>query len=363
MSIEKIDKNFDLRQKINVDGAKVYDIPSHCFSLFGVYFDALADRFVRMASKVAAKISAGVYSLNMHTAGGRLCFSTDSSFLQLAVRYSVFTEMSHMPLTGSGGFSLFEMTENGERHVANFTPIHQTDKNGYVASVSLGKGGMRQYVLYFPLYNQVNRLSLALEGGAKVEPWNPYRNLAPILYYGSSITQGGCASRPDNSYQALIAKRNNIDFINLGFSGNAKAEKEMVAYLGGVNCSLFVCDYDHNAPTVEYLAATHFTLYQQFRKAQPTTPILFLSRPDIYRGNEGAVEREKIVKATYLKAKRQGDENVYFLSGKSFYGKRPCWEFAVDGCHPTDYGFAVMADKIYKKMLTIDKKFGEEKHD
>ena len=360
MAIDKIDKNFDLRQKINVDGAKVYDIPSKEFSLFGVYFDAIVNRFVRMDSKVAGKISAGVCSLNMHTAGGRLCFSTDSSFLQLAVQYSVLTEMMHMPLTGSAGFSLFEITEQGERHIGNFAPANQTAKKGYVASVSLGKGGMRQYVLYFPLYNQVNRLSLALEGSAKVEPWSPYRDVAPILYYGSSITQGGCASRPDNSYQALICKRNKIDFINLGFSGSARAEKEMVEYLGGINCSLFVCDYDHNAPSVEYLAATHFALYQQFRKAQPTTPILFLSRPDIYRGNEGGIEREKIVRGTYLKAKRQGDNNVYFLSGKSFYGKKPFWDFAVDGCHPTDYGFAVMADKIYKKMLTIDKKFGEE---
>ena len=359
MAIDKIDKNFDLRQTINVDGAKVYDIPSKEFSLFGVYFDAIVNRFVRMDSKVAGKVSAGVCSLNMHTAGGRLCFSTDSSFLQLAVQYSVLTEMMHMPLTGSAGFSLFEITEQGERHIGNFAPANQTAKKGYVASVSLGKGGMRQYVLYFPLYNQVNRLSLALEGGAKVEPWTPYRNLAPILYYGSSITQGGCASRPDNSYQALICKRNKIDFINLGFSGSARAEKEMVEYLGRLNCSLFVCDYDHNAPTAEYLADTHYPLYKAYRKARPDTPILFISRPDFYRTEDGAM-REKVIRATYMRARKDGDNNVYFLAGKSFYGKRPCCDFAVDGCHPTDYGFAVMADKIYKKMLTIDKKFGEE---
>ena len=359
MSIEKIDKNFNLREKINVNGAKVYDIPSKEFSLFGVYFDAMANRFVRMDSKIASKISAGVCSLNMHTAGGRLCFSTDSSFLQLAVQYSILTGMVHMPLTGSAGFSLFEMTEFGEKHIVNFAPASQAEKNGYTAGVSLGKGGMRRYVLYFPLYNQVNRLSLSLEGSACVEPWSPYRELAPILYYGSSITQGGCASRPDNCYQALISKRNNIDFINLGFSGSAKAEKEMVAYLGGIKCSLFVCDYDHNAPTAEYLRATHYPLYEAYRKAQPNTPILFVSRPDISRTTDGE-ERRKIIYSTYMKAKRQGDKNVYYLSGKSFYGKKPCWDFAVDGCHPTDYGFAMMADKIYKKMLVIDKKFGAE---
>ena len=356
MAIDKIDKNFNLRQNTSVDGAKVYDIPSECFALFGVYFDARADRFVRMDPKVAAKMSAGVCSLNMHTAGGRLCFSTDSSFLQLNVCYSVLTEMAHMPLTGSAGFSLFEMTECGERHIVNFAPANQTAKKGYAASVSLGKGGMRQYVLYFPLYNQVNRLSLGLEAGARVEPWSPYRKIAPILYYGSSITQGGCASRPDNCYQALICKRNKIDYINLGFSGSARGEQAMVEYLSKIDCSLFVCDYDHNAPTVEHLKNTHYALYEGMRKAQPNTPILFLTRPDPTQGNDGAA-REKVVRETYLCAKRQGDDNVYFLAGKSFYGKADRWNFSVDGCHPTDYGFAKMAEKIYCVMTKIDRRF------
>ena len=362
MSIEKIDKNFELRQKIDVGGTKIFDLPSKEFSLFGVYFEKRADGFVRMDTETAERVSVGVGSLSRHTAGGRLCFQTDASFIRIAVQYTEFIEMSHMPLTGSGGFSLFEITKNGERYVTTFAPMHQTDKNGFAAGVQLGVGGMRKYVMYFPLYNNVDRLSVALDENATVQPWNPYRDIQPILYYGSSITQGGCASRPDHAYQALICKRNKIDFINLGFSGSAKAEKEMVAYLGGINCSLFVCDYDHNAPSAGYLRATHYPLYEQYRKLMPSTPILFLTRPDFYRGEE-AEEREKIVRATYLKAKRNGDKNVYFISGKSFYGNRPYWECAVDGCHPTDYGFALMAKKIYQKMIAIDSKFGEEKND
>ena len=362
MGIERIDKNFELRQKINTEDAKVYDIPSEKFSLYGVRFDDRANCFVRMDSQVAERVSEGVDYLCRHTAGGRLCFSTDSSFIKIAVEYAEFTQMSHMPVTGSSGFSLFELTDGGAKYLGNFAPVHQTDKTGFATGIQLGKGGMRKYVMYFPLYNRVDRLSIALDGNAAVQPLNPYRDVSPILYYGSSITQGGCASRPDNSYQALIAKRNNIDFINLGFSGNAKAEKEMVAYLGGINCSLFVCDYDHNAPSADYLKATHYPLYEGFRKAQPNTPILFISRPDINRWADGE-ERKKIVYSTYLRAKRQGDKNVYFLSGKSFYGNDLFWNYAVDGCHPTDYGFTVMAKKIYQKMILIDKKFGEQKND
>ncbi len=357
MGIEKIDENF-AKQKVVTNGEAVYTIPSPSFDMYGVKYDEKQQAFVRMDMDVAAKVSAGVCKLNRHTAGGRLCFSTDSATLKITVSYPKLLMMHHMAITGSSGFSLFERTGQGEEYVAVLMP-YATDEKGFSAAAKLQGGKMREYVLYFPLYQDVSSLQITLDEKARVSRGKGYRNIAPILYYGSSITQGGCASRPDNAYQALICKRNNIDYINLGFSGSAKAEKEMVAYLGGLNCSLFVCDYDHNALTAEYLRTTHYPLYQQFRAAQPNTPILFVSKPDIARDAEGE-ERLKIIRSTYLKAKRAGDNNVYFLSGKSFYGKKSCAEFAVDGCHPTDYGFAVMADKIYKKMCEIDSVFKGE---
>ena len=361
MDISKIDKNFKAQEVVAVDGKKTYPIPSAYFSLYGVNYDAKEKCFLRMPLDVAAKVSDGVESLASYTAGGRLSFKTNSKIFAISVTHSGLRLMVHMAVTGSTGFSLFENTAEGERFIANLTPQPQDDE-AYTASVNLAGDTLREYVLYFPLYNLVNSLSVTLDENAVVERGNPYRDIAPILYYGSSITQGGCASRPDTCYQGIICKRNRIDFINLGFSGNARAEKEMVAYMGGVNCSLFVCDYDHNAPSVAHLKATHYPLYKQFREMQPNTPILFITKPDIMRDVNGE-ERLKIIRSTYLKAKKEGDKNVYFLSGKTFYGKRSPENFAVDGCHPTDYGFAVMADKIYKKMCAIDKKFSEEKYD
>ena len=358
MAVKIVDQNFNLRKQIDVAGTKVYDLPSAEFSLFGVNVDEKTGAFVRMDLDVAKAVSAGVYHHARHTSGGRLCFATDSTSLKIAVEYAEFGAMPHMPLTGSSGFSLFELTDKGERYVAMFAPYH-IETSGFTASVQLG-GGFRRYVLYFPLYNVVNRLSVALDESAQVQPINPYREIKPILYYGSSITQGGCASRPDQSYEALICKRNHIDFINLGFSGNAKGEQEMVAYLAGINCSLFVCDYDHNAPTLEHLQATHYPLYEQFRKAQPTTPIIFVSRPGVRRGDAVGLARERVIRNTYLRAKRQGDRNVYFLSGTRFFKENVRWNFTVDTVHPTDYGFALMAKEMYKKMLEIDEQFGEK---
>ncbi|MBQ8395037.1 MAG: hypothetical protein IJX49_05635 [Clostridia bacterium] len=257
MGIEKLDRNFDLREKVVSNGEKTYTIPSSPFDLYGVYYDSKANGFVRMDLDIASKISEGVCALSRHTAGGRLCFRTDSATLKITVTYSVLGIMSHMPLTGSSGFSLCERTKHGEVRVKQLAPLY-TDEKGFSATTQL-RGGMREYILYFPLYNDVFSLQITLDKNARVEHGSGYRNVLPILYYGSSITQGGCASRPDNSYQALICRRNGIDFINLGFSGNAKAESEMISYLGGIDCSLFVCDYDHNAPTAAYLKDTHYS--------------------------------------------------------------------------------------------------------
>ena len=351
MKISEIDKNFAKEEMID-GGYDRYAIPHPSFTLKGVFYEEEAACFARMPSAVAEKVSDGVLTLSKHTAGGRLCFATDSSGLKIEVAYKDLWIMSHMPLTGSSGFSLFESTEEGENFICNLMPI-STDKQGFIAEAKLKGGKMRKYILYFPLYNDVKSLAISLNKGATVYPINPYRDKKPILYYGSSITQGGCASRPDTCYQALICKKNRIDFINLGFSGSAKGEEDMVDYLASIDCSIFVCDYDHNAPTAEYLQNTHFRLYKRYREKRPKTPILFITKPDLRKDAEGDL-RYRIIKNTYHKAKKLGDSLVYFLSGKTFYGKNAPAEYAVDGTHPTDYGFRRMAEVIYKKLIRID---------
>jgi lysophospholipase L1-like esterase len=213
-------------------------------------------------------------------------------------------------------------------------------------------------VLYFPLYNDVATLAVTLDEKAVVEKYAPYKDVLPIVYYGSSITQGGCASRPDQSYQALICKKNRVDFVNLGFSGSACGEDAMADYLSSLPCSLFVYDYDFNAPTVAHLQATHSRLYQRFRKSHPNTPVLMISRPD-YRGSEEQEARVKVIEQTYQDAKVR-KENVYFLHGKTFFAGGNVWDFTVDGTHPTDLGFAAMAQKIYQVIEKISKDFQGE---
>ena len=167
-----------------------------------------------------------------------------------------------------------------------------------------------------------------------------------------------------------------MDFINLGFSGSAKAEDAMVDYLASVECSLFVCDYDHNAPNAEFLRQTHERLYNRYRAVKKDTPILFLSKGDLFQAGRGklstagkafqieeeedmknSIDRRRVIIETYEKAKAAGDNNVYFLDGELLFGKEDWDNCTVDGCHPNDLGFYRMAKVIYEKMKEIDSIF------
>ena len=167
----------------------------------------------------------------------------------------------------------------------------------------------------------------------------------PVLYYGSSITQGGCASRPGNAYQAMISRRLDADFINLGFSGNAKAETVMCEYLASLDASVFVCEYDHNAPNADHLAKTHRPLYETYRAAHPDVPIVFVTKPDFHPGTEDE-RRRRIVIDTYEYALSVGDRKVSFVDGAHLFDGPFADSCTVDGCHPNDLGFFRMAQKI-----------------
>lgn len=355
MDIEKIDENLKSNAVQDEIDGDVYAIPCEPFRLYGITYSEEERRFIRFPQTFAESVSSALIRIAQMTAGGRLRFSSDTEFVEIGVTYSKPSQTAHMTLIGQSGFMLLEETENGiSPYVRPLAPSFHHE-HGFTARVA-ADGKLHDYILYFPLYCDVKTLTLKFSKGATVAAGKRYRREKPVLYYGSSITQGGCASRPDNSYQALISKWNNIDFINFGLSGNARGEEAIAEYLSKIACSAFVCDYDHNAPNAAHLEKTHYRLYEIFRRRQPDTPILFVSKPD-FDGDPEAGARKAVIKKTYLTAKKTGDGNVYFLDGKKLLGKADRENCLIDGRHPTDLGFYRMAKAIYKELVRIDGKF------
>ena len=174
-----------------------------------------------------------------------------------------------------------------------------------------------------------------------------YRNELPIVYYGSSITQGACASHPGNAYENVISRELGLDFINLGLSGNGKGEDVMVEYLASLPMLAFVSDYDHNAHTWEHLANTHCKLYRTIREKHPDIPYLMITRPDDYSTHyDVTLSNRDVIMETFRYARERGDGNVYYLDGSEIFRGAHEDQCTVDGTHPNDFGFSLMADAI-----------------
>ncbi len=343
MNIEKIDKNFVVETKIEREGIKFYDCRDEKFEIRGV-IPPIDDEgiFLRMPEEVAKSVSNGVAWLNTNTAGGRVRFKTDSPYVAINVEIANPCKMSHMPFSGSMNLDLYEKRDDGkEYYLKSFISPEPKYEQLYDFPVVR----MREVTLNMPLYSGIKKLYIGLSEDAVIEKCAPYSIEKPMVYYGSSVTQGGCASRPGNSYQGMISRRFDCDHINLGFSGNAKGEKEMAEYIAGLDMSIFIYDYDHNAPDADHLEATHKPMFDTVRKAHPELPIIMASRCDT-NINSDTDRRYEIIKKTYDEAVATGDKNVYLIDGRTIMASIGACDGMVDGCHPNDLGFYAMAVKI-----------------
>lgn len=348
MRIDEIDQNLRIETDITEPDLVWINARTAPFEIRGVMYDEQLGRFCRMPQDIAQSVSEGVADLNRCTAGGRVRFRTNSRFIAIRAVMETNYLMSHITLIGQSGFDLYR----DGIFTGSFRPPMGM-RTGYASGLEV-TCQMGEYTIHMPLYDGVKELYIALKKDAILEAPTPYRQEKPVVYYGSSITQGGCASRPGNAYQSILSLRLNTDHINLGFSGSGRAEPEMVRYIAGLDMSVFVCDYDYNCLSPEHLRQTHEPLYRAFRQAQPETPIIFISAPTVLlRPDEEFLSRRAAVRATYDKAVAEGDKNVYFIDGAELF-EGECWDSCtVDGVHPNDLGFCRMALRIEKTLKPL----------
>ena len=346
-NISRIDPNFKVETHIKETDIRFYDAKQAPFQIFGVFYDS--GKFRRLPESVAKTVSPGVHELHANTAGGRVRFKTDSAYIAIHAKMPNIGKMPHFALTGSAGFDLYIYDES-ERYMRTFVPPFNME-DGYESIVYFNTSQMREVTINFPLYSEVSELYIGLCEGAKVCEPKRYKIEKPMVFYGSSITQGGCASRPGNSYQSMLSRRFDADYINLGFSGNAKGEPEIAEYISKLDMSVFVYDYDHNAPTAEHLKATHAKMFRTIREANPNLPIVLLSRPKIRLTDDDKL-RYTIIKKTYEDAVAAGDANIYLIDGRTLMALAED-NGTVDCNHPNDFGFASMAKTIGEQLEKI----------
>ncbi len=344
-SIGDIDSNLKVKNSFSVDDLCLYDVRNEPFDIYGLYNPKTEHIFKRIPDDVAKSTNEGVARLAKNTAGGRVRFTTDSSYIAIKAVMPTITHFSHMTLAGTSGFDLYVDQGGKGIYIGTFMPPYDMS-DGYESIIEFPNREIRSVTIHFPIYNDVSTLYIGLQADATLSHGAKYKYTKPILYYGSSITQGGCASRPGNCYPNIISAKLDCDHINLGFSGSARAEDVMAEYIATLDYSIFVCDYDHNAPSVEYLNATHEKMFLKIRQTHPNKPVIFMSKPDFDKDVKNSIIRREVIYKTYINARSHGDQNVYFIDGERLFMNNNRDACTVDGCHPNDAGFVRMAETV-----------------
>lgn len=300
--------------------------------------------FDRLPSSAEKTVTTNVWNLSRDSAGMLVRFETDATAIH--VHYNLLDgnlAMPHMPATGVSGVDLYARDETGKwRWVQVAKPAAQEVKVEIIRGLA---PGYREYAAYLPLYNGVESLSIGVAEGSQFEGLAPREK--PIVFYGTSITHGACASRPGMVHTAILGRRFDRPVINLGFSGNGKMDEAVGEFLVQVDAAVFVIDCLPNMGP-EQVTEKCIPLVKQLRKAKPTTPIVLVE--DRRFSNDWILpakhkfhtENHAALAAAFKSLQDEGVENLYYILGDNLYGDDS--EGATDASHASDLGFMRQAD-------------------
>ncbi|PTX99045.1 SGNH/GDSL hydrolase family protein [Opitutus sp. ER46] len=321
------------------------DVEWHDVTTWGAEGRAWVDQprqlwFDRLPAAAEQTVTKNVWNLSRDTAGMMVRFKTDATSIH--VHYLLTKDRlakPHMPATGVSGLDLYARDEQGQwRWVQAARPAKQEVKTALVKGLA---PGFREYAAYLPLYNGVKSLAIGVPKGARFEGLAP-RTAKPIVFYGTSITHGACASRPGMVHTAILGRRFDRPVLNLGFSGNGKMDAAVGAFLTQIDAAVYVIDCLPNMQPADVTAKT-VPLVQQLRAARPDTPIVLVEdrretnawiRPET---SQFHAKNHAALKAEYERLKQAGVKHLYYIPGDALYGTDS--EGATDGDHASDLGF------------------------
>lgn len=286
--------------------------------------------------------------LATNTSGAQVRIATDASKVFVSVTLNGNGNgMHHFTDRGVYGVDFYQGVGKGREYVGGVMVTFAVDINKNEGVLAL-KEGVKEFYINLPLYEGVKKVEIGFPHGSRISRPMPREN-GTVCFYGSSITQGGCAGRPGNMYSHILCRQLDCNNMNLGFSGSARGEQAVANYIASRHIDAFVMDFVFNTLTVGELEYTHEKFYKTVRTAHPDIPVIFVTHP--YYGEATALDRERVrvVFETYTRAKENG-ENVWFVDSESFFPHEMRDLFAVDNLHPNDLGNYFMAKAIYPTL-------------
>ena len=319
------------------------------FPVYGKVSDQTNTRYERLPSQLQGVSRDPVWYLGQHSAGLYIRFRSNSTSIHARWTSTFNNTMTHMTDTGTKGLDLYAIVDGQWKHVCSAQPQGGSSERKIIGNMDPVE---REYMLYLSLYDGVSSLEIGVDEGATLEQPavdRPSRE-KPIVMYGTSILQGGCANRPGMAHTNIISRRLDREVINLGFSGNALLDMEIAELMASVeDPGLYVLDYAPNA-FADMIDANGEKFFRVLRDAHPDVPVIFIEDvifPHTIFDKEILAEvtsKNEAQKRLFLKLRKAGEKKIYYISAEGMIGDDG--EATVDAIHFTDLGMMRYVDHV-----------------
>lgn len=325
------------------------------FELIGKGFTDTQNSYQRLPSRLNGKTRPPVWSLSMNCSGLAIRFRTNSPVIAAKWEVTGDVVMNHFAPSGIKGLDLYCLKNGKWQFVNSARPAGKITKTVIIDNMV---GNEMEYMLYLPLYDGLANLEIGVKPTAVIDHpnINSPRKEKPVVFYGTSITQGGCASRSGMSYTNQLSRMLDRQMINLGFSGNGQLDLEIAEFMADIDASCFVIDCLPNVTPVQ-MKEKYARFLGIIRKKKPAVPILMVETilfPHMYFDQtvfSFLQEKNATLQKIYADQKKNHDHHIYYLKGDQLIGND--FEGTVDGVHLTDLGFLRMSQNLYPVLRKL----------
>ena len=341
--VAKWDPNMAQRAAVVTNGVKWID--GRHLPLEGRAFADTEHYYDRLPANVTTNVNGGVRAMKHHTSGMLFRFVTDSRRLDFRwTPYNTGLSMDHMPATGVSGIDVYRWDAvKGRWYYMKTGRIWDAQKGG---SLSMGWTPGTPCIVNLPLYNGVKSFEMGIDPTAKVEAFAHRSGVEkPVVFYGTSITHGGCCSRPGLGFVNQVGRDLEVPVVGLGFSGSGVMEFEMSEHLARIDASCYVLDCLWNMVLREEdrpgraVETNYEPFIRNLRAKRPGVPIVMAEQCDVF--GKGPNEKDRFIRKLYEKLLVEGWRNLVYLPKDGMFTDDG--EGTVDGCHPNDLGMKSMA--------------------
>ena len=364
IKIENVDKKM-VAEKVNSNELIYFNpLKNKKFVIEGLPFINDHKQYFRLPLDQKDNVTEAVWWLSSQPSGGQIRFKTNAKKISVKIKNKGDYLMCHMPCTGQQGVDLYYKRKVDKQYTFFTCAKFAAPSIEYESVVfDADEKEDKDIIINLPLYEGLEEILIGVEQNAYIKKAKPHKRKGKVVIYGTSITQGGCASRPGMSFTNILSRKLDVEFVDFGFSGSGLGEVQLAHIINKIDDkNMVILDYEANGGATGDMEHNLEDFIDTIRNENKDIPIVVISK--VFNTTTVFNKKEQDKRAFYLsfqkdmveKKKANGDNNIYFVDGNLLIGDKVKYEAFVDGLHPTDLGFYEMAKSLYPIISKLLKK-------